>query len=92
MYSCIYNFFFPFFFFYQSSKDAGDSATLLLLHEGIQDLSSTAVEGQRALGFIHLLPHFPHHFPSLIIHLHQLSQLSLVLQGREEQFKRSSHK
>lgn len=70
--------------FYQSSKDAGDPAILLLLHEGIQDLSSTAVGGEGALGFIHLLPHFPHHFPSLIIHLHQLSQLLLVLQTRRK--------
>lgn len=59
--------------FYQSSIDAGDFAIPFLLHEGVQDLSSAAVRGQGALGFIHLLPHFPHHLLYLVIHLYQLS-------------------
>lgn len=47
---------------YESPQDARDSARLLLLHEGIQDLPSAAVGRQRALGFVHFLSHFPHNF------------------------------
>lgn len=54
---------------YQPPQDARDSARLLLLHEGIQDLPSAAVGRQRALGFVHFLPHFPHNFLVLSVQL-----------------------
>lgn len=52
---------------YQSSQNARDSARFLLLHQSVQDLPSTAVGRQRALGLIHFLPHFPYNFLSFVI-------------------------